>query len=459
MNTFILFMSLAIASAVICAVFSMFIVHELRKRIMIISLDTHRAIMISAVACLAGVMALSGCTIPSTEELDKALALYRQNQLNEALPLLEQAVTKNQSNAEAHAWLAETYRRLGKRDEAVRRARRAIILEPCHSFAHTVIADAHNPMYSTWESANSDSTWSHLRKAIVCDSTDGNAWMSLWSEAIRRGEVPMMKRALRSAVKSGFFTKAALSYGRWMLHHLPEQALLVTNGDMDTYPAVALQEVEGFRTDVAVVNRSLLNTTWYARFIRDYYGLALPFQDSQLDFLNAFKDAQGNLITVSDQILKAWLKQRASGDFLRPIAFSVTVDPSFTNAIKDHLQMAGPFSLWQPSPADAIPDTAMLRSNLASINSEDFAGPFVSPQDRSPVRRVYTNEIVRNITVTALTYSDLLIKSDSFSEAQKWLSWAEEFEKKTEFGPAFTGQITSLRETARQRIEHGRQQQ
>jgi tetratricopeptide (TPR) repeat protein len=419
-----------------------------------IHLGAHKAIMFSVCVGLAGVLTFFGCTKPSTAELDQALVLYRQNQLNEALPLFEQAVAKNKNNTEAHAWLAETYRRLGKKDEAVKMARRTIALDPCNSFAHTVLADDYNPMYSTWESANSDSTWTHLQKAVACDSTDGNAWMSLWSEAIRRGELPVMKRALHSAVKSDFFTKAVLAYGRWMLRHLPEQALLVTNGDMDTYPAVALQEVEGFRTDVAVVNRSLLNTTWYARFIRDHNNLALPFPDSQLDSLNAYKDQQGNLITVSDQIHKAWLTQKASGVFPRPIAFSVTVDPSFTNAIKDHLQMAGPFSLWQPSPAQATPDTATLRLNLAHINSDDFAGPFVSPQDRSPVRRVYTKGIVRNVTATALKYSELLIKSGSFSEAQKWLSWAEEFEKKTEFGPALTEQIASLKEAAKRGIEH-----
>ncbi len=72
------------------------------------------------------------------------------------------------------------------------------------------------------------------------------------------------------------------------------------------------------------------------------------------------------------------------------------------------------------------------------------------------MRRVYTKGIVRNVTATALTYSDLLIKSGSFSEAQKWLSWAEEFEKKTELGPTFTEQIASLKEAARQGIEHNR---
>jgi hypothetical protein len=38
------------------------------------------------------------------------------------------------------------------------------------------------------------------------------------------------------------------------------------------------------------------------------------------------------------------------------------------------------------------------------------------------------------------------------------LSWAEEFEKKTELGPTFTEQIASLKEAARRGTEHDKQQ-
>jgi tetratricopeptide (TPR) repeat protein len=416
------------------------------------ALPQKKSLVAAALLAAAFLAGFHGCSREQADPLEKGLELYGQNKLAEALPLLEKAALKYEDDADVHAWVAETFRRLKKPDKAAEAARKAIELEPCSSFGHTVLAWNYNPLYYNWPGANRDMTWRHLMKAAECDSGDGNIWTGVWTEAVRRNDPAQQRRALHHLVDTGFLTDTILSYNRWMLRHLPENALLLTNGDWDTYPAAALQELEGFRPDVAVVNRSLLNVPWYAKFLEHEYGLELPYPDDEILALKSFEDPSGRRVLVATQMFQGWLDLAASGGFDRPIAVSVTVFvDDMMPELMDHLVLAGPYWLWVPEPAEVDHDADLLEASLASIEPGDFTGSFVSAMDRSPVRRTTSHLLAHNISAACLKYAESLVEERRYAEAEERLSWIERFESGTELGPVSDEMIAGLRDRIEER--------
>ena len=102
-----------------------------------------------------------------------------------------------------------------------------------------------------------------LERAVKLDPTFIDPWFGLVVDYMGNGDQEKSDSALRKLLTENAINDEVMDYNFNVITLLEKNAILITNGDNDTYPGWIITRILNYRPDVRIVNRSLLNTEWY----------------------------------------------------------------------------------------------------------------------------------------------------------------------------------------------------
>ncbi len=226
------------------------------------------------------------------------------------------------------------------------------------------IPDSWEYHLSVWRNGGNNTELSeHLNRAYQLNPT----FVEIIEELVTFYEVNMNRTKRDEFIKQWYaaksFSPSLLGYAYNALTTLEPNAILVTCGDNDTYPFWMLQVAKNIRPDVVIMNTSLMcHPEYRPKFLKLY--------SIQADTLLLGDEHMAR--TSYEQSVQEFIRSVAQSN-KRPFYVSITVDPMFSELIKDDLYLTGLANKYSPKRFDNI---AVLKRNWEAMHLDYLTQTF-----------------------------------------------------------------------------------
>jgi Tfp pilus assembly protein PilF len=213
----------------------------------------------------------------------------------------QQYIEENGETANALVNLGMAYNYSGEQEAAAEAARRAVELGPDDPKALTFLGN----MLTTYV-GDREAAIELLERSRRIAPDYGYGLTTLATAYLFQGDLTAAEEVFEVVFQRQILPGPLQDYAYNMLVGLPEGVVLITGGDSDTFGPLALQAGMDLRTDVIVLNRSLLNVAEYAQSVFERYPTIRPDYDIETHE-TTMKD--GVLMSLSSALLRAMVAE------------------------------------------------------------------------------------------------------------------------------------------------------